>query len=252
MAYDDGSAERSYGISGLGVKKFAYEFNLNQPDTLAAFQFQFSQVDDNVSNLIFNFNVWDSILVNGSYDSLLFSMDNKKPFYVDSVNGFATYKLDTPLIVSGKIYIGWSQTDTRRLQVGYDLNSTLGRKHMFIFTGTSWKASTISPDGSPMIRLIFDSNFWGGTSGVKDIASDEAHIQLFPNPTNGTIYIRSENQNALFETSVMNMMGQLVKAENAVKDHIDISELQNGVYLLSLRDITSGKTYHSKVIKTVY
>jgi hypothetical protein len=252
MAYDDGSAERSYGISGLGIKKFAYEFNLNQPDTLAAFQFQFSQVDDNVSNLIFNFSIWDSIQINGSCCAPIFSIDNKKPFYIDSVNGFTTYKLDTPIIVSGKVYVGWEQTDTRRLQVGYDLNSTLGRKHMFIFTGITWKASTITPEGSPMIRLIFDSNFWGGTSGVKDIASAEAHIQLFPNPTNGIIYMRSENQNALFETSVMNMMGQLVKAENAVKDHIDISELQNGVYLLSLRDITSGKTYHSKVIKTAY
>ena len=50
MAYDDGSAELAYGITGVGLKMFAYEFNLNQPDTLSAFQVQYSQVEEDVSN----------------------------------------------------------------------------------------------------------------------------------------------------------------------------------------------------------
>ena len=254
MAYDDGSAEKSYGISGLGVKKFAYEFNLNQPDTLVAFQVQYSQVDDNVSNLVFNFNGWDSLKLNNMnfQDSAIFSIDNRRPYYIDSVNGFTTYKLDTPIIILNKIYLGWTQTDTRRLQIGYDLNSTLGKPHMFIFTNTTWKASTITPAGSPMIRLIFDSNFWGGTSTVTDLTQDANNITFFPNPTSGMILIRSERSNVLLEISVMNMMGQRVKYENAVSDEMSIADMENGIYLLSARDNKTGKTYHSKIIKTTF
>jgi hypothetical protein len=127
LAYDDGSAEMAYGVTGVGIKKFAYEFTLNQPDTLTAFQIQYSQVEANVADLVFNFYAWDSLRLNDyQFDDAtrtIFSLENKKPYYIDSLNGFTTYKLDTPIIIAKKIYFGWSQTDTRRLQVGYDRNS---------------------------------------------------------------------------------------------------------------------------------
>lgn len=254
LAYDDGSAELAYGVTGTGQKKFAYEFTLNQPDTLTAFQVQFSQVEENVSDLVFNFNAWDSISLNNFlFDDAttnIFSLDNKKPFYIDSINGFTSYKLDSPIIISKKIYFGWTQTDTRRLQVGYDLNSTLGRAHMYVFAGGVWKPSLIGTAGSPMIRLIFDSNFWGGTSAIKDLAKDNNNITVYPNPTTGAINIRSENRYAVFEATVMNMLGETVKQEQSIIDRLSINELQNGIYLLTLRDTQSGKAFHSKIIKT--
>lgn len=215
---------------------------------------QFSQVEENVSDLVFNFNAWDSISLNNFlFDDAttnIFSLDNKKPFYIDSINGFTSYKLDSPIIISKKIYFGWTQTDTRRLQVGYDLNSTLGRAHMYVFAGGVWKPSLIGTAGSPMIRLIFDSNFWGGTSAIKDLAKDNNNITVYPNPTTGAINIRSENRYAVFEATVMNMLGETVKQEQSIIDRLSINELQNGIYLLTLRDTQSGKAFHSKIIKT--
>ncbi len=256
LAYDDGSAELAYGVTGIGTKKFAYEFVLNQPDTLTAFQVQFSQVEENVSDLVFNFNAWDSLSLNDFlFDDAttnIFSLDNRKPYYIDSVNGFTTYKLDTPVIISNKIYFGWTQTDTRRLQVGYDLNSTLGRPHMFVNANGLWKPSLISTAGSPMIRLIFDSNFWGGTSAIKDLTGNKNSIAVYPNPTSGHLNIRSENINALFEATVTNMLGEVVKKEQNISDRLNINELQNGIYLLTLRDTQSGKSFHSRVVKTAY
>ena len=255
MAYDDGSAERAYGVTGVGLKKFAYEFKLNHPDTLTAFQVQFSQVEEDVSNLIFNFNAWDSLKLNdvlfNADTRQIFSLENKKPYYIDSVNGFTTYKLDTPIIISNKIYFGWSQTDTRRLQVGYDLNSTLGRAHMFIFDGAKWKSSSVTPNGSPMIRLIFDSNFWGGTSAIKNLTEDKNNITVYPNPTNAYLNISSE-RNTLFNISIANMLGETVKSEQSVSNQINISQLQNGIYLLSLTDTQTGKTFRKKIIKTTF
>jgi len=254
LAYDDGSAEQAYGMTGVGLKKFAYEFNLNKPDTLVGFQVLFSQVEEDVSNLIFNFNAWDSLKLNSfTFDDAttnIFTLDNKKPYYIDSINGFTSYKLDTPLLISDKIYFGWSQTDTRRLQVGYDLNSTLGRQHMFVFANGKWSSSLITTSGSPMIRLIFDSNYWGGTSAVNNLEENNNNISLFPNPTTGTVNIKSENPNALFELNLTNVQGQLVKHEWGVANNFSITELENGIYLLTLRDIQSGKLFHSKIIKT--
>ncbi|HWB62202.1 MAG TPA: hypothetical protein VG603_01740, partial [Chitinophagales bacterium] len=151
MAYDDGSAEKAYGLTGVGVKKFAYEFDLNKPDTLAGFQVMFAQVEGNVSSLVFNFNAWDSLRLNDYLftDAPVFSMVNQTPYYIDSVNGFTTYVLDTPMIVSNKIYFGWTQTDERRLQIGYDVNSTQGRPHMYIYAGGIWKATSVDVYGSP-------------------------------------------------------------------------------------------------------
>ncbi len=252
MAYDDGSAERTYGISGNGQKKFAYEFILNHPDTLAAIQIQYSQAQENVSDLIFNIQVWDNLQMNNPQftDVPVLTIDNKKPFYVDSVNGFATYKLDTPLIFPSKLYIGWAQTDTRLLQIGYDLNSTLGRSHMFIYGNGIWKPSTISVNGSPMIRAIFDSNYWGENSlAVSDLTKEE-NIGLYPNPTAGELFISSDRKNATFDISVMDMAGRLVKEERNVNHHLGISELQNGLYLLNILNTETGKVTHRKVIKT--
>ncbi len=254
MAYDDGSAEKSYGVAGLGLKKFAYEFNLNQPDTLSAFQIQYSQVDVNVSDLVFNFYAWDSLRMNDFTfsDAPVYSLENKKPYYIDSVNGFTTYKLDTPIIVSGKLYFGWAQTDERRLQVGYDLNSTLGRQHMFIYSNATWKPSTISPAGSPMIRLIFDSNFWGGTSAVQDLTKDNPTLSIYPNPTSGWIQLKSSNPSSRFDVTVLNTLGQQVKYFHSVENSFQINDLPEGMYLLQLHDTQSGARHTHKIIKSAF
>jgi hypothetical protein len=254
LAYDDGSAELAYGISGApGTKKFAYEFNLNYPDTLVAFQVQFSQVESNVSDLVFNFNAWDSLSLNNyafnDDSTLIFSLDNKKPYYIDSVNGFTTYRLAEPIIISNKIYFGWSQTDSRKLQIGYDVNSTLGRSHMYIYTNGKWSTSSIPTAGSPMIRLIFDSNYYGGTSPVTEV-EDDIKTGIYPNPTTGMLQIKTNQVGVNFNVQIMNMVGQTVFTSQNVASQLDLSGLSNGIYLLELTNPQTGKTYNHKVIKT--
>lgn len=253
MAYDDGSAERAYGLFGLGTKKFAYEFNLNQPDTLVGFQVMYSSVEQNVDDLVFNFYLWDSLNLN-SYVNPDFGIDtleNMKRIYVDSLNGFVTYVLDTPLLIQKKVYFGWAQSDERSMQIGFDLNSTLGRQHMFVFINGKWQASTLSSDGSPMMRLIFDSNYWGHTSTAVEEVQQETVVSVYPNPTNGSLTIAG-NENAEYEIAVYNAMGQLVQNSYSQNHQFDITGLQNGIYLLNLRNIATGKISHGKVIKTAY
>ena len=221
-------------------------------------QVMFTQVEENVSDLIFNFAAWDSLRLNDYLfiDTPFYTMVNQKPFYVDSTNGFCTFKLDTPIIISGKFYFGWEQTDDRRLQVGYDLNSSLGRKHMFVYLNHGvWDTSTTNVVGSPMIRLIFSGNWWGSnsqTTGLIDLTNGKDLFNVFPNPTSGKINLQGNSANTAYAVAVMNTLGQKVLCCPSVQKQIDISNLPNGVYLLLSTDLQTGKIYRNKIIKTSF
>ena len=256
MAYDDGTAEKAYGLTGLDLKKFGYEFVMNKPDTLVGFQVMFTTVEADVHDLVFNFEAWDTLRFNDVtfLDTPIITITNQTPFYIDSLNGFATYRLDTPIIVNKKIYFGWAQDDERRLQIGYDMNDTLGHPHMFIYTQGTWKQSTVSPIGSPMIRLIFDSSFVGKTSleaGVHDIPANNETLSIFPNPTTGELNLRSDN-NSSFDVYVADALGQTVIHAALVTDRLNIDALPNGIYLLTARDLQTGKMYRNKIIKSTF
>jgi hypothetical protein len=235
LAYDDGSAERSYGLEGLGLKKFAQEFILNNPDTLVGFQVHFSNIDVKVEDLIFTFNIWDTLELNrpAFRDSAIYTSDNKKPYYIDSVNGYATFLLDTPMRVSNKYYLGWSQTDTRNLQIGYDLNSTKGREHMLIFTNGTWKKSTTSVNGSVMIRSLLKR--FDGFATALDIVSKNLNLELYPNPATNSINLRADIGIAieLFSIDEKKLMNFITEEENSL---INISNLSNGIYFLKATD----------------
>ncbi len=255
MAYDDGSAEKAFGLSGGdAVKKFAYEFDLNRPDTLIGFQVMFTQADANVMDLVFDFDIWDSIQLNNYLwmDTPIASLVNQIPYYVDSMNGFTTYLLDTQYILSNKVYVGWDQTDSRRLQVGYDMNDTLGHPHMFTYFTGKWDSAYMQPVGSPMIRLIF-GHYYGRSSipaAVVDLTKDKNGLDVFPNPTTGAVYLKSTRAYAVYSVDIFNSMGQKVSSLSSVTNQLDIGALANGVYLLNARDLQTGEIFHKRIIKT--
>ena len=75
----------------------------------------------------------------------------------------------------------------------------------------------------------YDHNFYiqypTGVNGIS--AEDKLHI--YPNPATNTIHIKGGEVN---KVEVYNMVGQLVMTKTNVKDHIDVTSLQNGMYLL--------------------
>lgn len=247
LAYDDGSAEKAYGIQGNGLKKFAYLFDLAKQDTLAGLMIHYTNIDENVNDLVFNITIWSSIEVGTSNEKVIAELVNIKPKYFEPYNKFAVYALDTPLVLTGKFYIGWLQTDLRNLQVGYDRNSARGRNKMFVFNNGTWKASTIPLDGSPMIRAIIDANY-KFTSSISPIEIADDKINMYPNPVQDVLHITSSNSDAKI-IEVYDILGkQLMIAPMTHRTEIDCRDLARGLYILNVKK--EGKVvYTNKIFK---
>ena len=251
LAYDDGTAERAYGLQNLGLKKFAYDFRLNYPDTIVGYQVMYSYVDDDVHDLVFQFNLWtDSLKLNNVFfhDTPVWTSNNTTPYYgTGQVNGFATYRLDSPIAVPRHFYFGWAQTDTRNLQIGYDINSTKGSSHMFIYTNGRWDTSTIGILGSPMIRLIMKrTNLF--SSGIREASIQS--IKAYPNPTNGQLNFDLPDEHS-YKIDLYNTMGQLCHSSTLSDGNktLDIAQLPASIYLMRLTDLSTGVTYQNKIQK---
>lgn len=250
LAYDCDCPVKGYGLEGIGLKKFAYEYNLNAPDTLAGIRILFTSINTDVDNLIFSLYAWDSISLYGGVtgkDSIITKINIAKPNFVDSITGWSTYKFPSPVYVYNKFYIGWSQTDTRNIQIGYDLTSPKGRNHMFIYTDGEWKKSTVSISGSPMIRAILDGNYQGSSTLVEErniISSPE--FTIYPNPTNNHIQILTEEKE--YNYSLLNTMGQnVLNGSHLDANSISLENLHSGIYYLQINTKEYLKTF--KVIK---
>ena len=250
LAYDDGSAEKAYGLSGGGteVKQFAYEFKIAKQDTLAAIQIHFSNIDVNVQNLVFSLYAWDSISINSDYANIIGSIENKTPDYIDHKNGFATFVFDTPIIVSNKFYIGWAQIDNRNIQMGYDMNSSKGREHMLVFTSNVWKASTINLAGSPMMRAILDGDYPIPNPTAIQTVLKKRSIKVYPNPTHTVLNISVPQTVMDYSVLVFDYTGKQVFNESNI-DVVDVASFNKGIYFLRIEDNKNGQIYNSKFVK---
>lgn len=246
LAYDDGTAERAYGLQGVGVKSFAYEFHLREPDTLAAVLMHFTHIDNEVSDLIFNINIWKRIDLGSNTDSLIKSLDLKKPQYTEQLNGYSIYRLDTFLILdTGKYYVGWSQTDERNIQLGWDINSTKGRPHMYLNLNGIWFPSSIQLDGSPMLRLVLDGAFDENTTSIRPVSKPNyGKMLVYPNPNQGRFTVQLESGVPVKRIEVVDMFGRIV-FRGAEMNQMDLSFLSNGIYLIKAQDY-ENKVYLSR------
>ena len=245
FAYDDGSAEKAYGLVESGLTKFAYEFNLNKPDTLRAIQIHFSKIDnfDLVNLRSFSLTVWSSIGA-GTEDTLYVS-DGRRVLYIPQQNGFAMYVLDTPVIVQDRFYVGWQQLFAENIQVGLDLNNS-AREHMFIYTESAWSQSTV--EGAPMIRPIVGKNVPLMGTSIDDWSFDD-EITLYPNPVHQYLYLKMLSVPQESYADIFDLTGKLLLSVRLNSPTIDVSSLAGGLYILKLTDKRERTTRSFRFVK---
>jgi len=246
-AYDDGTAEAGYGISGEGAAgaSLAYRFETFKEDTLRSVRMYFNRSLDNVSQVYFYLAVWENDPNTDHPGNLIYSMPGYRPEYHNELNKFHTYNFDTLLVVSDIFYIGWIQTSNVLLNVGFDRN-TNNRDNIFYSLGQDWFNTSFN--GSLMIRPVLGKKS-AGSVYVNNLAFDE--LRVFPNPASDFIRLElpSYTGDFPFAISIFNLQGKLVYNITVKDENIPVHQLLPGMYLLRAEVPGSG-TYNTKLLIT--
>jgi hypothetical protein len=242
FAYDDGSAEVSFGLQGFLHAQMAERFKLIAPDTLRCIDIYFNPQWTNASAYTFTLMVWGhgtgvpgtAIYVNPTVDAPEYNQTGH--------DKFTRYTLDQPVVMTpGFFYVGFDQNTTNLINIGVDKNINT-QSEIFYRTSGSWSNPPFT--GSLMIRPVFGSAAEVvGIDPAPEVKKKE--FVVFPNPANDKLYIRSENNSAeKIRYSVMDISGRQV-VDNVLNgpEHIDLSGLSDGVYFIRLIQEGSVSTH---------
>ncbi|MEI7661147.1 MAG: T9SS type A sorting domain-containing protein [Bacteroidota bacterium] len=232
FAYDDGTPEASYGLSPAG-SQLAIRFKLNKsPDTLRAVRMFFNPTLSNASKQNFLLCVWNDNA--GKPGDTLFS-NMVTPEYADSLNQFVTYPIYPPVRITGTFYVGWIQTTSDNLSIGFDRNNN-SQAEIFINTTGSWYNSAYT--GSVMIRPVVGKPL---PLGIRSISPGSVKLFLYPNPCAGvTLHVSVPGTLDLqtlssSEITVSDLVGHAV-LKTSFRNELDVSSLDNGIYFLEFHD----------------
>ena len=220
FAYDNGTAEAAYGLNVNGAK-IAYKFKLNRPDTLRAVQMYFPQMLDSVNDIPFKLTIWNDL--NGVGDIIY----QQEVFPVHKEYGaYHTYYINHPLKLVGTFYVGWEQTTSDLLNIGFDKNNE-ANDHMFYNVGAGWNISSYL--GSWMIRPVLNMQ-----EIVSSTINENLQFKIFPNPVYSEFYIQTLDQNSII--SIYSLQGTLIHRFNMISNFqkVNLKTLVSGIYLVEL------------------
>ena len=249
FAYDDGTAERSYGASADNTK-MAVQFRVYQPDTLRGVQIYFNRVQANYNDRYFHIGIWNDN--NGKPGSLIYKKENLKP-YLPDLNDFHTYIFqDTILrLTVNNFYVSVTQTTFDNLNIGFDRNNNSKSKTFYNTSGT-WISSPF--DGSLMIRPVLGRSL--AESGTKP-KSPPGKLEITPNPPGNTDIIKltlpawasSPQYWKYMTTRIYDLSGRLLFSA-PYEEQLSISNLDPGFYIVDILDAAFTKHYTAKLLIT--
>lgn len=235
-AYDDGTAERAYGVTGE-QSLLAYRFNAYQADSLVAIQIHFSPSVVDVSNNLFLLSVWDDS--NGEPGQLLYEDEfffPRQPKYTSRRNKFTTYFFkDTMKVDVGETYyIGMRQIDEERLNIGFDKNNDFSDEIFWSIDGGGvWNNASFS--GALLMRPVITSkmDYLLNIDPIeKNSPLETATLNIYPNPSRSQVSFETNLEGSVhFE--IISLNGKTLLKTDQSKN-IDISAFKSGIYLVRM------------------
>lgn len=240
-AYDDGSAEAGYGLSSIGAR-MAYQFTLNQPDTLRSVQMFFNKVKNDANIKPFTLTIWDDNT--GEPGNIIYEQSGEFPVIKPGYNRFHTYVLDEPQGISGTFYVGWQQTTSDNLNLGFDVNRN-ARSHIFYNTFGSWN-NTIY-EGALMIRPILGDSVYAHVGMTENTKKQQ--IVIYPNPVSSgkAIHLQTDFAEKEINCRLFSIRGRFIQQFLNTKV-IQLPELESGIYLLEVSHKKTGYRNVEKII----
>jgi hypothetical protein len=231
-AYDDGTPEYGFGISGESTSGalLACRFRVYKADTLRAVDMLFNKTRDHYNaTLAFQLCVWKD--EGGIPGELLYMSDETySPGEDDDMPGFQRFAIpgEIDLLISDtSVFVGWKQVSEDFLNLGYDVNRNSLQRVFVNISGDWFNPGSSLKEGTPMIRAVF-----GGRETITgtDPENTAAEIRVFPNPASGRVNIKTVLN---FNCSLTDLQGRTVRQE-VNNESMDVSDLPSGVYILRI------------------
>jgi len=223
-AYDDGTAEKGYGISGQGTANasLAYKFEPYMNDTLYGVYIYFNRTQNDGNVKYFYLTVWEDN--NGVPGDTIVSRLGVRPSFANELNGYVYYPLDTAVYISGPIYVGWIKTTNDMLNCGLDTENDAHDKIFYNVSGT-WQNSIIS--GALMIRPVFGYEL--RQEATAPIETMTPQYSVYPNPASTEINIETETN--FTGVIVYDSLGRAVM-QSGSETVINVANLPDGTYFV--------------------
>ena len=138
-----------------------------------------------------------------------------------------------------------------------DMISAMGKGGQFLNVIPSqnmvWVRMGEEPANS-LVPFLLNDDIWQyvndllcATTGINNQDNQNSFVQLFPNPGNEILNLKSDKQ--ISKVEVFNMQGQIVKSLNTQHKEVSviISELRNGLYFVKAI-LENGKIWTEKLI----
>ena len=90
------------------------------------------------------------------------------------------------------------------------------------------------------MRPVFVSEKEDPWLGVDDGVISELEFNLYPNPTNGEVWISSKGQTGQLQIELLDIQGRKIKEFNSFSGNLNLGELNDGLYLLRVSDPRTG------------
>ena len=256
-AYDDGSAEKAYGLTAAGGK-LAMRYDIAMADTLYGLAIHFTPYYDNMQNNNFLLRAWED---DGGMpgEEIGNNYSFHYPTYIEEGSDlFAYYAFDQPMPVEGTIHVGLVQEAAFSLNLGLDKNTDFNASHVHyqLGLGAAWVASTLV--GTVMVRPVFKAGKSEVWLDVADLPSPsvpwadsaEPSWLIAPNPAVGQLRILTPPRGASTMLSVFDCGGRLVRSLVAGAGHsplhMSVGDLPRGLYTLRLQ--SNGATSSQRLI----
>ena len=235
-AYDDGSAEKAYALTGAGLK-LAYEYYTHVGDSLQAVLINFPMtLKNNAEDLGIEIMIWEDTNSAPIYESTFI----ETPRYTSS-NEFARYDLEFPVYVEGKYYIGFRQIESDKIYIGFDVNTATNNRILYN-SGERWYQSSFK--GSLLMRPDFGEDL---SLDVAPVDSPEWSVSIYPNPAKSQFFVSSKNES--IDVQIFSLSGSLLASLRVDSNQsVSTQDLSAGVYIVRLSGVKSKETVVSKLI----
>ncbi len=233
-AYDDGTAEGSLALNE-GGSATAIKYETLIEDTLLGLLIHFAPFPNNINNESFLLRAWkDSSGIPGEEFSENFTSHNPD-YYEDGYDIFEFYEYDAPIVIpAGNFHVGFVQTSSTELGVGYDKHFDANTSNLKVKLGPfgTWIPGGVA--GSIMIRPVFQSDKELGWDfvGVNEIPLSPLAFNVYPNPVENSL---SSSEFSYGRTvRILNAVGAEVREEIIVTSEVEIDNLPSGIYVIQL------------------